>query len=470
MPGSSVIKTAVTQGTADRTAAHKPLRWPEMLGYSAGDFGFSFYWKVFEFYLLIFYTDTFGISPAQAGTMFLVTRVLDAAIDPFMGMIADRTKTRWGKFRPYLLWFALPLAGAGVLTFTTPNLDHSGKLVWAYATYTFMMLMYTAANIPYGAMLGVITPDVQKRTALATCKMVGANAGGTAVTWATLPLVNMLGKGNATSGWQITMVIYGAVALVMLFIAFSSTQERVRPPVDQKTSMGRDVADLLRNGPWLTLFALGLIVILTIAIRNGAGAYFLKYYAGRADLVSWFNTASSLAYLAGAACTPFLTKYFSKKTLFTGLMVLVAALSGVLYFVPPQAIWVLFGVNTAISLVLGPKSPLTWSMFADSADYSEWKTHRRATALVFAAATFSVKAGAGFAQAVTGWLLSAFGYVANQVQSADALHGILLLATVIPGGFALLAALVVRVYSLDNIRLLAIQKELQERRVARGDV
>lgn len=458
-----------TVSLAQPAQAHKPLRWPEMLGYASGDFGFSFYWKVFEFYLLIFYTDTFGISPAQAGTMFLVTRVLDAAIDPFMGMIADRTKTRWGKFRPYLLWFSLPLAGAGILTFTTPDLDHSGKLAWAYATYTFMMLMYTAANIPYGAMLGVLTPDVQKRTTLATFKLVGANAGGTAVTWATLPLVKWLGKSNASTGWQITMAIYGVVALVMLFIAFSSTRERVRPPVDQQTSMGRDVVDLLRNGPWLTLFVLGLIVILTIAIRNGAGAYFLKYYAGREDLVSWFNTVSSIAYLLGAACTPLLTRFFSKKALFTVLMTVVAALCGVLYLVPPKMVWLLFSVNTCISFVLGPKSPLSWSMFADTADYGEWKNNRRATALVFAAATFSIKAGAGFAQAVTGWLLSAFGYVANQVQTPEAMRGILMLATVIPGGFALLAALVVRVYSLDSTRLANIQTELQARRVSRGE-
>lgn len=454
---------------AQPAPAHKPLRWPEMLGYAAGDFGFSFYWKVFEFYLLIFYTDTFGISPAQAGTMFLVTRVLDAAIDPFMGMIADRTKTRWGKFRPYLLWFSLPLAGAGILTFTTPDLDHSGKLAWAYGTYTFMMLMYTAANIPYGAMLGVLTPDVQKRTTLATFKMIGANAGGTAVTWATLPLVKWLGKENATFGWQLTMAIYGVVAFVMLFIAFSSTRERVRPPVDQQTSMLRDVADLFRNGPWLTLFVLGLIVILTIAIRNGAGAYFLKYYAGREDLVSWFNTVSSVAYLLGASCTPLLTRYFSKKALFTVLMVVVAALCGVLYLVPPKMVWLLFGVNTCISFVLGPKSPLSWSMFADTADYGEWKNNRRATALVFAAATFSVKAGAGFAQAVTGWLLSAFGYVANQVQTPEAMRGILMLATLIPGGFALLAALVVRAYTLDSTRLANIQTDLEARRVSRGE-
>ena len=447
----------------------KPLRWPEMLGYASGDFGFCLYWKVFEFYLLIFYTDTFGISPAQAGTMFVVIRVLDAAIDPFMGMIADRTQTRWGKFRPYLLWFSLPLAGAGILTFVTPNLDQPGKVLWAYCTYGFVMLMYTAANIPYGAMLGVITSDVQKRTTLATLKMVGANAGGTAVTWATIPLVNWLGRGDTGQGWRLTMIIYGAVAFVMLFIAFYSTRERVRPPVDQQTSMTRDAADLLRNGPWMTLFALGLIVILTIAIRNGAGAYLLKYYAGREDLVSWFNTASSLAYLGGAACTPLLTRWFSKKTLFTGLMVVVAVLSALLYLVPPQAIWLMFTINTAISLALGPKSPLTWAMFADSADFGEWKFGRRATALVFAAATFSVKAGAGFAQGVTGWLLSTFGYVANQVQNPEALRGILLLATLIPGGFALLAAVVVRLYSLDNARLQSIQHELESRRLARGE-
>ncbi|MDX2023366.1 MAG: MFS transporter [Deltaproteobacteria bacterium] len=446
--------------------SNKPLRWPEFFGFAAGDFGFSFYWKVFEFYLLVFYTDSFGISPAQAGTMFLITRVLDAALDPVMGMLADRTNTRWGKFRPYLLWFALPLVASAVLTFTTPHLDQADKLVWAYVTYTMTMLAYTAANIPYGALLGVITPDPQKRTVLATFMIVGSNAAGTVVTWVTLPLVNRLANGDLRVGWQRLMVLYGAIAVAMLFIAFASTRERVQPPPHQRSSMRQDLGDLVSNGPWLTLLGLGLVVILAVAIRNGVGVYYLKYYCKREDLVSWFNTASSLAYLAGAMCTPLLTRFFTKKDLFCGLMALVAALSAAMYFVPPQSIALLFVLNTLTSFVVGPKSPLSWSMFADSADFSEWKTGRRATALVFAAATFSIKAGAGVAQALTGWLLSAFGYVANTAQTPRAMSGILVLATLIPAALALCAAIMVRLYSLSATQLAVIHVELEARRLS----
>jgi GPH family glycoside/pentoside/hexuronide:cation symporter len=435
-----------------------------MLGYAAGDFGFSFYWKVFEFYLLIFYTDSFGISPAQAGTMFLVTRVVDAALDPAMGMLADRTQTRWGKFRPYLLGAALPLTAAASLTFTTPGLDGAHKLLWAYGTYALTMIAYTAGNIPYGALLGVLTADPQKRTTLATLKIGGSNAAGTVVTWATLPLVARLGRGDGARGWQLTMLIYGAIALVMLVVAFASTRERVTPPRAQQTSVRRDLSDLVHNRPWVTLLVLGMILILAIAIRNGVGAYLFKYYARREDLVSWFNTSSSLAYLVGALATPLLTRRFAKKALFGGLMIAVAALSAALYFVPPTATWGLFALGTLISLVIGPKSALSWSMFADSADHSEWKTGRRATGLVFAAATFSIKAGAGVAQAVTGWLLSAFGYVPNQAQTPRALHGILLLATLVPAGLAVAAALVVRSYPLDAEQLASIHRELEARR------
>lgn len=442
----------------------RPLRWPEVIGYGVGDMGFNFYWKTFEYFLLYFYTDVFGISAAQAGTMFLVTRVWDAVNDPIMGIVADRTRTRWGKFRPYLLWMALPLAAAGVLTFTTPDLDSGGKIAWAYATYIVMMMIYTAANIPYGAMLGVITPDVTKRTTLSTVRMVAAFTGGVVVTAMTKHLVGWLGGGNAERGWQLTMGVYGAIGIVLLLISFASTRERVAPPPGQKTSVRADLGDLVRNGPWVTLLILGFLVIITIAVRNGTGIYYLKYYAGREDLIATFLTASSVAYTVGAACTPLLTRYFDKKRIFIFLMVAVAVLSSSLFFVPPDAIGLIIGINVATSLVLGPKSPLTWAMFADSADFSEWRTGRRATGLVFSAGTFATKLGGAMAGALTGWLLQSVGYIPNQQQSPGALAGILWLASVIPAGFAIAAAFVARAYSLDGQRMSTIQRELETRR------
>lgn len=444
-----------------------------MLGYGLGDVGFGVYWKTFEALLLLFYTDVFGISPAQAGTILLVTRVSDAVTDPLMGMLADRTKTRWGKFRPYLLWMSLPLAAAAVLTFTTPNLDQAGKLVYAYVTYIFVMMMYTAANIPYGAMLGVITPDVKKRTTVSTVKLVGAFSGGTLFMPIIPKLAAWLGQGDAATGWQRAMIVLGAVAVALLFVTFWTTRERVSPPPHQKPMMKRDLGDLVRNGPWLTLFALGFVVILTIAIRNNAFAYYIQYYAQvpSADLENvryWFLMATQAPYALGAALTPWLSRYFDKKQLFTYLMVGVALLCGVLYMVPRDALWAMFAVNIGISLVLGPKSVLSWAMFADSADFSEWRTGRRATGLVFAAATFSVKLGGGVAGWLSGKLLQSVGYVPNQEQSATALTGIVVLSSVLPGACALAAAGIVRLYSLTGPKLALIQDELERRRAAEG--
>lgn len=451
---------------APPTDATRPLRLPEMLGYAAGDVGYCFYWKTFELFILFFYTDTFGISPAIAGTMLLTTRVLDAAIDPLVGMWADRTRTRFGSFRPFVIVTALPLAILGVLTFTTPDLSPTGKVIWAYMTYGLTMLMYTLGNIPYGAMLGVLTGDVQKRTTLSSFKLVGAALGGVIVAKYSKDLVDKLGGGDNELGWQLTMAVYGVIGLALLLVAGFSTRERVRPPEGQQTSIKRDLKDLVSNGPWLTLFFVGFVIMLTIAIRNGIGVYYVKYYAQRDDLIDTLLTWSMVGYLVGAAITPLLSRFAGKKALMTWCMGGVGLLSFALYFVPQGSVWLMIGLTVATSVVLGPKSPLTWAMYADAADYSEWKNGRRATALVFSAATFGVKTGGAVAQWIVGLLLSAVGYVPNQQQSPEALKGILLLATIIPGVFALLAAGLIQLYPISHDLNQRIQRELEDRRQA----
>jgi GPH family glycoside/pentoside/hexuronide:cation symporter len=439
------------------------LGWGEKLGFGFGDFGFNLYWTTAASFLAAFYTDVFGISAAAAGTMVFVTRIVDAITDPVMGAVADRTESRFGKFRPYLLVGGIPLAAAGVLTFTTPDLDDVGKLIWAYATYSFLMLAYTVVSMPYSALSGVMTARSQERTTLISLRFLFAFTGGALVNKFTLPLVESLGNGDAARGWQLTMVLYGALAMVIFCVTFATTRERIAPPQKEPTRPLEDIRDLLRNRPWLILFALAMIIMMTFTMRAGSAYYYFYYYVGRPDLLPDYLFWQMVAYAGGALLAPVMTRFVDKAKLLMLLMGVVGALSFLFYFVPKDMIWAIFTLNILISLSLGPKSPLTWSMYADTADYNEWKNGRRATAMTFAAASFAQKLGGSLGSAGMLWVLAAIGYVANQAQTGASQTGIALLQTALPGVFALIAVVVIRFYDLTGGQLEKIQQDLLRR-------
>lgn len=440
------------------------LSLKEKVGYACGDVASNFYWRVFDVFLFIFYTDVFGLSAAAVGTMMLVTRLIDAFSDPLMGALADRTKTKMGKFRPYLLWGILPIAAAGVLTFTVPDVSDSNKLLWAYGTYIFMMLAYTFINVPYGALLGVVTSDTQQRTTLTSFRFIGAFSGGSLVAYLTPELVNYLGQGNEALGWQYTMAVYGVIAGGLFVLTFLSTKERISPPAHQKTPILQDIKDLTQNKPWVVLFVLALIIMMTISLRGSTGSFYFKYYAERPDLIGTFAMAYMIALAIGAASTPLLTRFFDKRNLLMILMSIVAVLSVLFYFVPGDNITLMFILQIMIGLALGPKSPLVFSMYADTADYSEWRNGRRATAMIFSAAAFAQKLGGALAGAMIGWLLASLGYVANQAQTGASEHGIVLLMTLIPAVFAAVAVPLIWFYSLNDEKLKIVQDDLEKRK------
>lgn len=446
------------------------LLFKEKVAYACGDIASNFYWRVFDVFLFIFYTDVFGISAAAVGTLMLVTRLIDAFSDPLMGALADRTKTRFGKFRPYLLWGIIPITAAGVLTFTVPDVSEANKLIWAYGTYIFMMLAYTFINVPYGALLGVITRDTQQRTTLTSFRFIGAFSGGSLVAYLTPELVASLGQGNEALGWQLTMALYGFIAVILFFITFYGTRERISPPPEQKTPILQDIKDLGQNKPWLVLFCLALIIMITISLRASSGTFYFKYYVQRPDLIGSFAMVYMIALAIGAASTPLLTRFFDKRQLLIILMSIVAALSFLFYFVPNDNITLMFLLQIMIGLALGPKSPLVFSMYADTADFSEWKTGRRATAMIFSAAAFAQKLGGALAGATIGWLLASLGYVANQMQTGASEQGIVLLLTIIPGVFAALAVPIILLYSLDNKTLNKVQQSLQEKNTKQREI
>lgn len=442
------------------------LPWREKISYGIADMGFNFFWTNISTFLLFFYTDVFGLSAAAAASMMFLIKIINAFTDPMIGALSDRTTTRWGKFRPYLIWGALPLGCAAVLTYTTPDLAGSAKLVWAYCTYLLMMVCYTLVNIPYNALSGVMSSDPQERSTINGLRFIFGFAGGTLVTAATPLMVKYLGHGNAQLGWQLTMAAWGVAAACLFTITFLNTRERVLPLPGQKSDLAQDIRDLTNNRPWVVLFFLALIIMVSITLRTTTSAYYFKYFVGRPDLMASFVPAYMMAAAAGAALTPVMTRFVDKKRLMMILMSLTAAISCGFFFVGKEQVQLMYGLQIALGLVLGPKSPLAFSMYADTADYNEWRTGRRATGLTFAAATFSQKLGTAVAVAVIGAIFTSLGYVPNATQTVGSQAGIVWLMSFIPGAFALLAVCIMFFYDLDGKKLASIQHELVERKAA----
>ncbi len=456
------------------------LKLKEKMGYGFGDFASSMFWKMFGVYLLFFYTDVFGISAAVVGTMFLITRIFDGINDPIMGIIADRTKTKWGKFRPYLLWMAIPFGLFGVLTFTTPELSVSGKIVYAYITYCLMMIVYTAINVPYASLLGVMTSNLNDRTSLASYRFIFAFAGSILVLATAEPLVDFFSSNGDISstqkGWQYTMTIYALIAVAFFLGTFYWTRERVHPPKDQKTALKADLKNLAKNRPWFILLGAGVCSLIFNSIRDGSAIYYFKYYfsnqeAFRLPIIEISITFSTLYLVLGQAANILgvvlakpVSDRIGKKRTFVAAMLSACLLSCLFFFFKEDNVTLIFVFQFLISICAGIVFPLLWSMYADIADYSEWKTGRRATGLIFSSSSMSQKMGWTLGGALTGWILAFYGFEANAVQTEAAQTGIRLMMSFLPAIGALLSALFLIFYTLDDKLMLTINKELISRK------
>ena len=307
----------------------------EKIGYGLGDAAANFIFQTMLVFQLAFYTDTFGITAAAAGTLFLVLRVWDAVFDPMMGVIADRTDTRWGKYRPWVLWTAIPFGIMGFLTFTTPPFGPEGKLLYAYVTYIVLMMVYSANNLPYSALSGVITGDLAERTSLSSYRFVCAMSAAFVIQSLALPMVKAFGQGNDARGYQITMGVLSALAVVFFVITFLTTRERVHPDPTQRSSVRQDFADLLRNGPWIAMFALTIVLFVTLALRGGVMVYYFKYFVGRENLFGLFNAFGLGATILGVIGSTPLAKRFGKRNLFAVGLVFTVAFTALFYFLSP---------------------------------------------------------------------------------------------------------------------------------------
>jgi GPH family glycoside/pentoside/hexuronide:cation symporter len=587
------------------------LKVKEKIGYGLGDAASSMFWKLFSMYLLFFYTDVFGISAAAAGTMFLLTRIWDATNDPFMGIIADRTKSRWGKFRPYLLWLAIPFGIIGVLLFTTPDLENTGKIVYAYVTYTVMMMVYTGINVPYAALMGVMTSDSKQRTSLSSYRMVFAFAGSILVLAIFQPLFDGFGStqintyyeshmtmsassqitgetmlystastaavyefpdsllvlnlkvktlskellqvgfisdessqpnyitiGTSTDalgikrdgdwntlklnikdiysdnnipsdiaalqvmlsangldqfefegvkldivdrkgGTQKAVMVIAVIAAIFFLLCFSWTKERVKPIKEETSSVKDDFKDLLKNRPWFILLGAGIATLIFNSIRDGASIYYFRYFIqdeGALEisilgfsfpfaLSTSFLVIGQIANIGGVLLARPLSDRLGKKYTYMTSMILAAIFSIGFYFLDRNALVLIFVFQVIINVCAGSIYPLLWSMYADIADYSEWKTGRRATGLIFSSSSMSQKFGWTLGGAITGWLLAAYGFEAGTVQSAETQHALRMMLSVFPAIGAAIAAIFIYTYKLTDAYMEKINAELEQKRV-----
>lgn len=461
----------------------------EKIGYGFGDMSSSMFWKLFSYFLPFFYSNVFGLSLADAGVLMLVTRIWDAVSDPMMGIIADRTKTRWGKYRPYLLFFALPFAVCGVLLFTTPE---NGKTVWAYVTYILMMTVYTGINVPYGSLLNVMTADSDEKSVLSSYRMFFAYGGSFIALFAWEPLCNMFDKSRVAvegagglasistnpAAWQNAMIVIASCCLVLFLLCFLLTREHVRS--ESTVSVGTDLKLLLKNKPWWLLIGAALASNLFNTVRGTTTAYFFADYIVKtvemapqwAFLVSAgiFLSIGEIANMVGVVLAVPMSKHLGKKSTYMLSMAALVVLSILFFFLPATTggYWAMLAFQLVISVFTGVISPLVWSMYADVADYSELKDGTSSTGLIFSSASMAQKFGGAFGGSAVMWLLAAFGYstVAGAVQTETAILGLRILMSWVPAAVAALSILVVWFYPLTKKKMAGVQTELASRRAA----
>ncbi len=449
------------------------LSFGEKFGYSLGDAAANVAWRPLMAFLPIFYTDTFGLPEAAVGLLLVLTRSFDGITDVIMGTIADRTKTRWGKFRPYLLWTAVPFGLLLALTFTTPNFTMTGKLIWAYTTYVLLTLAYTANNVPYSSLSGVMTGNILERTSVSAYRFFGAYLGGL-ISIGFLPkLVEFIGNkmdpegvNSDALGYQYTFYILAFLLVVFSLIAFASTKERIKPPKSQKANIKAELKDLIKNRAWIIMLIVGFLWVTYNSIRQGAAPYYFKWYLERETLVGVFFIGVILASMVSSFIATPLTNFFGKRRLFILVMVVSGIFTCAIYFVPPTNIPLFFVLGILAELAAGIMPILFFAMLGDTADYSEYTFGRRATGLTFSAGTFAMKFGGGMAGVAMMFVLRIQGYFGQGVteQSQKALNGIRLINSFVPVIFIILAILIIFIYPLTTEKMIEIETELKARK------
>ena len=442
----------------------KPI---EKIGYGLGDFGSNVVFQTILILLPAFYTDVFGLAPAAMGTMFLAVRLLDTLTDPIMGMVADNTNTKWGKFRPYLLWFAIPFSVIFVFTFITPDFSENGKLAYAYLTYAALMILYTVVNIPYCALGGVITSDSQERVSANSYRFFIATSAGVLISYFAPDLIEYFGNGNEQDGYPYAMSVFGVLAILAFFGCFALTKERVKQVASTKGSLSVDFKTLLKNDQWLVVALLFLVLLVPIVLRGASQVYYVKWFIGDAELIAAFLTTGTFCQMIGAGFASSLTKKLGKVPAYILVQSIIVVGSIALYFVSNSnlyAIFILFGV---VNFFVQMGAPILFTMAADTVEYGELKTGRRVTGLVFSGALFALKLGVAVGGWLIGLILAYYGYDGKaEAQSPEAIQGIVLSLTLFPAIGHFLLIPIVSFYKLNKKRCDEIRAELDQKTVS----
>lgn len=426
----------------------------EKMGYATGDLACNFIYQTVSSFLLFFYTDVFGISAVAAGFMFLIVRMIDAVMDPLIGTVVDKTNTKYGRFRPYLLYGAFPFAGVAILCFTTPGFSDPMKLVYAYITYTLLSITYSVVNIPYAALTSAITQDNKEVVSLTSIRMLFSNIGGLTVSFGVPLLAGIFtnATGKTSTGWQITMSIMGSLGALLLIFCFLNTKERVQINHSEEAKIRvKDIFIQLKSNRPLIIICLFFILNFGVnSIVNSVGIYYVTYNVARPDLVKWYGLMGTLPALILMPLMPTMHKLMGKKKLlFTALSLKAIGLIA-LFIIPATMVPLVFAGRLIAALGTITAGAFTWALIPETIDYGQYKTGKRASGIIYALVGFFFKFGMAIGGIVPGLILAKFGYVANHTQTATALNGILVTMTVIPAIFVIIELVAIFFYNLDE--------------------
>jgi len=465
----------------------------EKIGYSLGDLAANLVFQTLMTYLAYFYTDIYGLSPTHSSIIMLVVGLIAAFIfNPIIGAIADRTNSKWGKFRPWILWTAVPLGVIALLAFTTPDFSYQGKVIYAVVTYSLLLLFYASNNLPYSALSGVITGDMSERNSLSSYRFVAVMFAQFFVQVFMLGIIKSAGDGDKAVGIEKVMTILAIVGTIMLLMTFLTTKERIVPKPEQRSSVKEDLGDLVKNKPWLLMLTLTLLVFVTLAMKGGSYVYYFENYVDKQQLAIFiqpildfllniginpfgndpisagfglFNAGGIIFMIVGITLSKGLADKYGKRNVFGFFLLISTLFILAFYFYPPKSVALMFFSQILHGFFYGITIPLLWAMIADVADYSEWKNNRRATAIIFSAMMVGLKAGLSIGGALTTSLLGYFDYVPNSlVQQESAINGIKLLVSVFPAIPFLIGVGLLFFYEINKKMEVQIESDLKQRR------